>query len=140
MKSNIRIAIVVSNYHKNITDELLRHCLTTLRQRGLANGQITTVRVPGSFEIPLAAKKLAKKKIFDAIIALGVIHKGDTHHFELIANECARGCMQVSLDMEIPIIFEVLAVYKLEDALARATRKRENRGVEAALAALKILI
>ncbi len=139
MISNIHIAIVVSNYHKNITNELLRHCLETLKKKGVSESQITVVRVPGSLEIPLVAKKLAKKSIFDAIIVIGVIHKGETYHFELVANECARGCMQVGLEYETPIIFEVLAVYNLEDARVRATRKKENRGVEAALTALRMI-
>lgn len=135
----INIAIIASEYHKNITDELLEHCLMTLKKKGVLESQITVVHIPGSLEIPLVAKKLAKKSIFDAIIALGVIHKGDTYHFELVANECARGCMNVSLEFQVPIIFEVLAVYKLEDARVRARRKRENRGVEAALTALRMI-
>lgn len=139
MKDDIYIAIIASEYHKNITDELLKNCVTALKRKRVEQNQIKIVRVPGSFEIPLLAKKLAKKGIFDAIIALGVIHKGRTHHFELIARECARGCMQVSLEYEVPIIFEVLAVYDLEDAIERATGKKGNRGVEAALAAVKMI-
>lgn len=135
MNSNIRIAIVVSNYHKKITDELLKHCLATLRKKGAGRKKVTIVRVPGSLEIPLAAKKLAKKRVYDAIIALGVIHKGETYHFELIATECARGCMEVCLEYEVPIIFEVLAVFSLDDARKRAERK----GVEAANASLSII-
>lgn len=138
MRQN-QIAIIGSDYQKDITNALLKHCLTTLKKNGIRDNQITIIRVPGSLEIPLAAKKLAKKGIFDAIIALGAIHKGKTYHFELVANECARGCMEVSLEYEIPVIFEVLAVYDIQDAIVRATRKKENRGVEAALAALKMI-
>lgn len=139
MKNKIRIAIIVSSYHKSITDQLLKQCIATLKKKGVSEGQITIVHVPGSLEIPLVAKRLAKKGVYNVIIVLGVIHKGETYHFELVANECARGCMNVSLEYEVPIIFEVLAVYKLEDALERATRRQENRGVEAALAALAII-
>lgn len=139
MKNNIRIAIVVSDYQKTITDSLLKHCLATLEKSGVKSDQITIVRVPGSLEIPLAAKKLAKKGIFDAIIALGAIHKGKTYHFEQIANECIRGCMDVSWQYEIPVIYEVLAVYNINDAVERATRKKENCGVEAAIAALRMI-
>lgn len=135
-RSKIKIAIVGSNFQKTITDTLEANCIKTLNQNGISKEQITVIRVPGSLEIPLAAKKLAKKSIYDAIIALGAIHKGDTHHFELIANECARGCMDVSLQHEVPVIFEVLAVYNIKDAIDRATREKENRGVEAALSAL----
>lgn len=139
MKNNTRIAIIGSDYQKVITDALLNHCLVTLKKNGVKENQITITRVPGSLEIPLAAKKLAKKGIYDAIIALGAIHKGKTYHFELVANECARGCMNVSLEFEIPVIFEVLAVYDIKDALERATRKKENRGVEAANAAFRMV-
>ena len=104
--------------------------------------------MPGSWEIPLAAKKLAKKGGVDAIITFGAIVKGNTYHFEQIANECARGCMEVSLEYEIPVIFEVLAVYDLKDALERATRNKENeqsssgeqnKGVEAAKTCLEMI-
>ena len=139
MNNNISIAIVVSSYHKKITDELLRHCLEALGKNGVGKNKVIVVWVPGSLEIPLVAKKLAKQGIYSAIIALGVIHKGETYHFELVANECARGCMNVSIQYEVPIIFEVLAVYNLEDARVRATRKKENRGVEAALTALRMI-
>ena len=83
--------------------------------------------------------ELAKKNIYGAIITFGAIVKGETYHFEQIANECARGCMEVSLEYEIPIIFEVLAVYDLKDAVKRATGKEENKGVEAALTTLKMV-
>lgn len=139
MKNKVQIAIVGSDYQQKITDSLLEHCLATLKKQGVAQKQITVVRVPGSLEIPLAVKKLAQKGVFDAIIALGVIHKGDTYHFELISHECARGCMDVALQYEVPVIFEVLAVYDLQDALERATGKKENRGVEAAMSAIKMI-
>lgn len=139
MKNNTRIAIVGSDYQKHITGQLQKYCFETLIKEGVKKQNIAIVRVPGSLEIPLAAKKLAKKGRFDAIIALGAIHKGKTYHFELIAQECARGCMNVSLEFEIPVIFEVLAVYDIKDAIARATRKKENRGVQAANAALNMI-
>lgn len=135
----IKIAIVGSNFQKEITDNLEKNCITTLTENGVSSTQITTVRVPGSLEIPLVVKKLAKQKKFDAIITFGAIHKGKTYHFQQIANECIRGCMDVSWQYEIPVIYEVLAVYNMQDAIDRATRKEENRGTEAAKAALSMI-
>jgi len=131
-----RIAIVGSDFQKFVTDNLEKNCIETLLRNGVARERITVLRVPGSLEIPLAAQLLAKKKIFDAIVVFGAIHKGKTYHFQQVADECIRGCMKVSLEHEIPVIYEVLAVYDMKDARERATRKKENRGVEAALSAL----
>lgn len=135
----MKIAIVSSTFWPKIVNSLETHCLETLKKHGISEDQITMVRVPGSLEIPLAAKKLAKKGMYDAIIVFGAIYKGKTYHFELIANECAHGCMDVSLQYEIPIVFEVLAVYDMQDAIDRATKEEDNRGVEAAVTAIKII-
>lgn len=141
MKSikDIKIAIVSSNFRKEVADNLEKNCLETLKGRGLNISQIDIFKVPGSLEIPLVVKKLAKKDVYDAIITFGAIVKGKTYHFEQIADECIRGCMNVSLQYEIPVIFEVLAVYALKDALDRATRKEENKGIEAAQTALEMI-
>lgn len=139
MKKNIKIAIIGSFYWKKIVTKLEKDCIKELIEKGTPEKNINTFSVPGSLEIPLLAKKLAKKKTYDAIIALGVIHKGKTYHFEMIANECIKGCMNVSLEFEIPVIFEVLAVYDIEDAKERAKNNEINRGVEAANAALKMI-
>ena len=136
---NVRIGVVASTFQKEITDNLEKHCVATLKKKGVLEKNLTVVHVPGSLEIPLILKKLARQKKYDALIALGAIHKGQTYHFEQIANECIRGCMDVSWRCEIPVIYEVLAVYQIKDAMERATRKRENRGVEAALTALEII-
>lgn len=135
----MKIAIVSSTFWPKIVNSLETHCLATLKKHGISEDQITIVHVPGSLEIPLAAEKLAKKGMYDAIIVFGVIHKGKTYHFELIANECARGCMDVSLQYEIPIVFEVLAVYDIQDAIDRATKEEDNRGVKAAVTAIKMI-
>lgn len=137
--SSIKIAIVKSCFRREVADNLEKNCLATFKKEGLKKNQIDIFKVPGSLEIPLVVKKLAKKNIYSAIITFGAIVKGDTYHFEQIANECARGCMEVSLQYEIPVIFEVLAVYDLKDALKRATRTKENKGVEAALTALEMI-
>jgi len=135
----IKIAIVSSSFRKEISQNLERNCLKTLKKNRLKETQIDIFRVPGSLEIPLVVKKLAKKHVYDAIITFGAILKGKTYHFEQIANECIRGCMDVSWQYEIPVIFEVLAVYDIKDAIERATRKKENKGVEGALTALKMI-
>lgn len=137
--NRIRIAIVESSFRREVSENLEKNCLSTLKKEGLKEKQIDIFRVPGSLEIPLMVKKLAKKNIFNAIITFGAIVKGQTYHFEQIANECARACMDISLQYEIPVIFEVLAVYDLKDALIRATRKKGNKGVEAAEAALEMI-
>lgn len=136
---DIRIAIVSSSFRKEVSDNLEKNCLSTLKSKGLRENQVEIFRVPGSLEIPLIAKKLAKKGRYDAIITFGAILKGKTYHFEQLANECIRSCMDVSLRYEIPVIFEVLAVYDMKDAIERATRKKENKGVEGALTALKMI-
>jgi 6,7-dimethyl-8-ribityllumazine synthase len=136
---DIKIAIVSSSFREEVANNLEKNCIETFQKHGVEKKQIDMVRVPGSLEIPIVVKKLAKKKIYDAIITFGAIVKGKTYHFEQIANECARLCMNVSYEFEIPVIFEVLAVYDLQDATDRATREEENKGVEAAQTALEMI-
>ncbi len=135
----MKIAIVSSEFRKEIAGNLEKNCLETFKKKGVGKNKIDIFKVPGSWEIPLAVKKAATRGIYDAIITFGAIVKGDTYHFEQIANECARGCMEVSLEYQIPVIFEVLAVYDLKDATERATRVKENKGIEAALTALEMI-
>lgn len=137
--NELKIAIIESSFRKEVAQNLEKNCLETFAKKGVSKNQIDIFKVPGSWEIPLAVKKAADKKIYDAIITFGAIVKGDTYHFEQISNECARGCMEVSLEYQIPVIFEVLAVYDLKDAIERAVRKKENKGVEAALTALEMI-
>lgn len=141
MKSikDIKIGIIGSSFWKTITDNLEKNCVKTLKEKGVDENQITLVRVPGSLEIPLVARILARQKKFDALVAFGAIHKGETYHFEQVANECVRGCMNVSWEFELPVIYEVLAVYDIKDAFKRATLKSGNKGVEAALTALEMI-
>ncbi len=136
---DIKIAIVSSNFRKEVANNLEKNCLKTFKNKGLKIGQINIFRVPGSLEIPLVVKRLAKKKVYDVIIVFGAIVKGKTYHFEQIANECIRGCMDASWQYEIPVIFEVLAVYDIDDAIERAIRKEENKGVEAAETSLEMI-
>ena len=136
---DIKIAIVSSSFRKEVADNLEKHCIRTLKSKGLKTSQVAVFGVPGSLEIPLVVKRLAKKSAYDAIITFGAIVKGKTYHFEQIANECIRGCMDASWQYEVPVIFEVLAVYDIKNALERATRTEENKGVEAALTALEMI-
>lgn len=133
----LKVAIIKSNYYQNLTDSLEKACRENLVQAGVKAENIITFNAPGSWEIPLLAKKALSKK-FGGIVALGVIIKGDTYHFEMIANECARSLMSLSLEFETPIIFEILASYNLEQAKKRSLGK-SNKGAEAAQALLKIL-
>lgn len=137
---DIKIAIVSSSFRREVSDNLEKNCLIELKKKGLTDSQIDRLRVPGSWEIPLMVKKLAKKGIYDAIITFGAIVKGETYHFEQIGSEVARALMDISLQYEVPVIFEVLAVYDLKDAIDRATRKKGNKGVEAALTAYELLL
>lgn len=137
--SNVHIAIISSSFRKEVSDSLEKHCIKTLREKGISDKQMKIFRVPGSLEIPLVAKKVAKTGNYDAIITFGAIVKGKTYHFQQIANEVARGLMNISLEYEVPVICEVLAVYDIQDAIDRATRKEENKGVEAAHTALEMI-
>lgn len=138
-RKDIHLAIVASQYRPEVTENLIKNCLQTLKEHAVDEEQIHIFRVPGSLEIPLVAKKLAQKKIYKAIITFGAVVKGRTYHFEQVANECVKGCMKVSYDYEIPVIFEVLCVYDLKDALKRTKGKLDNRGVEGAKTALKMI-
>lgn len=139
INKDIKIAIVSSLYRPEITENLVNNCKTTLLSSGLIESQIDIFKVPGSLEIPLVSKKLAKKGVYNAIIVFGAIFKGDTYHFEQVSDECVRGCMKVSYDFEIPVIYEVLSVYDPEDAIKRAIGKNDNRGIEGAMSALKMI-
>lgn len=132
----LRIAIVKSLYHKDLTQSLEKSCRGYLLASCVKN--ITTFEVPGAWEIPLIVKKIAETKKFDGIITFGIIIKGETYHFELLANECARALMNISLKFNIPITFEILTTYNLEQAKKRSIGKY-NKGVEAAKALLKTL-
>jgi 6,7-dimethyl-8-ribityllumazine synthase len=134
-----RIAIIASRYRPEITDALVKNCLATLREKGIGKDKIDIISVPRALAIPLTAKILAKKAAYGAIIVFGSVLKGKTYHFEQVADECVRGCMNVAYDYEVPVIFEVLCVYDIQDALDRAIGTDDNRGVEGALTALEMM-
>jgi 6,7-dimethyl-8-ribityllumazine synthase len=135
----LRIAVITAEFNPEITGNLEKACIGALTQAGVPVARVERFSVPGCFEIPIMCQRLARKGRYDAIIALGAVIKGDTFHFELVASECARGVMAVSLKHDVPIIFEVLAVYNRRDALQRAGNNRMNKGIEAAGTALSVL-
>ena len=135
-----RVAIVVARFNSFINENLVDGALDVLKRQGLVpDDQITLVRVPGAVEIPLAVKKLAKSGKVDAIVALGCVIRGDTYHFELVANENSKGMAQVMLEYEIPVAFGVLTTDNVEQAIQRAGTKAGNKGAEAALSALEMI-
>lgn len=134
-----KIAIVRTDYHAELNDNLEAYCRKTLIHYGVLEKNIKTFIAPGSWEIPLISQKVAQLKKFDGIITFGVIVKGDTYHFDMIAHECSRALMQLSLDYSIPVALEVLAVFDIADARVRAGNNNQNKGIEGATAVLKTL-
>ena len=130
--------IVVSRFNSFITDRLLAGALDSLSRAGARAEQIELVRVPGSFEIPLAAKKMAALGRCDAVICIGCILRGDTQHFEYISTETARGVQLAQMDTGVPMIFCVLTFENLEQAIDRSGLKSGNKGAEAGLAAVEM--
>ncbi|MDO8621517.1 MAG: 6,7-dimethyl-8-ribityllumazine synthase [Candidatus Levybacteria bacterium] len=139
LTKNLKVAIIRTDYYKELNDNLEKHCRKTLIANGVDKTNIETFVAPGSWEIPLMVQEAAKSKRFEAIVAFGVIVKGETYHFNMIANECARALMELSLDYSIPIALGVLAVFDKNQALERAGDNDRNKGVEAAIAVLKSL-
>jgi len=136
--TGLRFALVVSRFNSFITDRLLAGALDALESAGADEKSITVVHVPGSFEIPLTAKKLAEGGRTDAVIAIGCILRGETAHFDYVASEVARGVQLAQLDTGIPVIFCVLTCDTLEQAIDRAGLKSGNKGYDAGLAAVEM--
>ena len=136
--ANLRFGIVVSRFNAFITDRLLTGALDALTHAGAAEGQIEVVRVPGSFEIPWAAKKLAATGRFDAIICVGCVLRGETSHYDYVASETARGIQLAQLDTGVPMGFCVLTCDTLEQAIDRAGLKGGNKGYEVGLGTIEM--
>ena len=136
--SGLRFAIVVSRFNAFITERLLQGALDALRRAGALSTDITIMRVPGSFELPVAARMLAQTGKYDAILAIGCLLRGDTAHYDVIVNECARGIGQSAQDTGVPHAFGVLTCDTLEQAIDRAGLKAGNKGYEAGLAAVEM--
>ena len=134
-----QFAIVTSRFNDFITKQLLEGCLDTLIRHGAKEERITVFWVPGSFEIPTLASKLAKAKSYDAVICLGTVIRGDTPHFEYIASEVAKGIARVSQETGIPCIFGVITADTIEQAIERAGTKDGNKGRDAAMTAIEMV-
>jgi 6,7-dimethyl-8-ribityllumazine synthase len=136
---NAPYVIVVGRFNSFVTESLLNGALDTLKRHGVTNENITVVRVPGAYEIPLVAQRLATNKKYAAIIAIGAVIRGGTPHFEYVAGECSKGLATVSLQNNIPVAFGVLTVDSIEQAIERAGTKAGNKGAEAALSAIEMV-
>ena len=134
-----RFAIIASRWNARITDVLVAGARESLSGNGIADDAVDVIRVPGAWELPLAAARLAAAGQHAAIIALGCVIRGDTRHYEHVADGCAEGLLRVSLDFRIPVLNGVLAVEQVEDAEARAGGSHGNKGEEAALSALEMV-
>lgn len=136
--TGFRFALVVSKYNDFVTDRLQAGALAALAAAGVASDDITVVRVPGAFEIPLAAQHAAESGRYDAIVCLGCLIRGETSHFELIASAVAHGLTTAAAATGVPMAFGVLTTHSVEEALARAGDGAGNKGHEAAVAAVEM--
>ncbi len=132
-------ALVVGRWNSFVVEHLLQGALDTLKRHGVSEKNISIVRAPGAFEIPLVCKKVAQKGGVDAIIALGAVIRGGTPHFEYVAGECTKGIAQVSMEHGVPISFGVLTVDSIEQAVERSGTKAGNKGEEAAMSAIEMV-
>ncbi len=136
--SGMRLAVVAGRFNGDVTKLLLDGALDALRAHGLEPGSVQVVWVPGAFEIPLVAKRLAEGGELDGVICLGAVIRGDTPHFEYVAGECAAGLSRVALDTGVPVAFGVLTTDDVDQALARAGGAEGNKGAEAAATAVEM--
>jgi len=136
---NSKFVLVVGRFNSFITQHLLDGALDTLKRHGAQDNEIDIVWVPGAFELPLAVKRLAESKKYDAVIALGCVIRGGTPHFEYIAGECVKGIAQVMMQTGLPVAFGVLTVDTIDQAVERAGTKAGNKGAEAALSAIEMV-
>lgn len=135
-----KFALVVARFNSFVVESLVDGALDTLERVGEVNDQdVTVVRVPGAYELPIVAKKLAEQKKYDAIIALGAVIRGGTPHFDFVAGECNKGLAQVSLEYGIPVSFGVITTDSIEQAIERSGTKAGNKGAEAAMGALEMV-
>lgn len=134
-----RYALLASRFNSFIVDHLVQGALDTLRRHGVANDHIEIIRVPGAFELPLAAQRLAAGGRYQAVVALGAVIRGGTPHFDYIAGACVRGLADVALQSSVPVVCGVLTVDSVEQAIERAGTKAGNKGVEAALSAIEMV-
>mgnify|MGYP003477653255 FL=1 len=137
--ADARYAIAVGRFNSFVVESLLSGALDALKRHGVSDNNITIIRVPGAWELPLIAKKLVATAKYDAIIALGAVIRGGTPHFDFVAGECAKGLGVVSLDSGLPISFGVLTVDSIEQAIERSGTKAGNKGADAAMVAIEMI-
>jgi len=136
---NAKFGIVISRFNSFLVESLLEGAVDTILRHGGSEADIEIIRVPGAVEIPLAAKRMAASKKYDAIIALGAVIRGGTPHFEFVANENSKGLAQVCMEYDLPVAFGVLTVDTIEQAIERSGTKAGNKGTEAALSAIEMV-
>jgi 6,7-dimethyl-8-ribityllumazine synthase len=136
--TGLRIGVALARFNQAVTEQLLAGALAALAQHGVAEDAIDVATVPGAFELPLCAQRLAATGRYDAIVCLGAVVRGETPHFDFVAGEAARGIAEVSRRQDLPVAFGVLTTDTIEQALARAGGDRGNKGFEAALTALEM--
>lgn len=134
-----KYGIAISRFNSFITESLLEGSIDTLVRHGADEADITVVRVPGAFELPVVVQRMAKSGKYDGIIVLGAVIRGGTPHFDYVAGECTKGIGQVAMQCDIPIAFGVLTVDSIEQAIERAGTKAGNKGGEAALSAIEMV-
>ncbi len=134
----LKVGIVAGRFNEFITGKLLDGAIDGLVRHGVDADDVEVAWVPGAFEIPLVAKKMAKSSKYDAVICLGAVIKGSTPHFDYVANEVTKGVASVSLDLEIPVVFGVLTTDSIEQAIERAGTKAGNKGYDAAVTAIEM--
>ncbi|MEA3466969.1 MAG: 6,7-dimethyl-8-ribityllumazine synthase [Thermodesulfobacteriota bacterium] len=133
-----KFGIIVARFNSFISEKLLEGALDSLLRSGAADDDIDVVRVPGAYEIPLIAQKMATAQKYDAIICLGVVIRGATPHFDVVVNEVSKGSAQVGLDTGVPVLFGVLTTETIEQAIERSGTKAGNKGAEVAVAAIEM--
>ena len=136
--NGLKIGIIVARFNEFITSKLLSGALDTLKRHGIDEGNIEVAWVPGAFEIPLVAKKMAESNQYDAVITLGTVIRGATSHYDYVCNEAAKGVSAASLSSGKPVIFGVLTTDTIEQAIERAGTKAGNKGAEAAVSAIEM--
>ena len=136
---NVKIAIVAGRFNEFITSKLIGGALDVLKRNDVSEENVDIAWVPGAFEIPLIAKKLANTQKYDAIITLGAVIKGSTPHFDYVCSEVSKGVAQISLQSELPVIFGVLTTNNIEEAIERAGTKAGNKGADAAFSAIEMI-
>jgi 6,7-dimethyl-8-ribityllumazine synthase len=136
---DLRFAVLASRFNEFVVDALIRGAVDALRRLGTTDKQVEVVRVPGAYDMPVVARKLALSRRYDAIIAVGAVIRGQTPHFDLVARECASGLARVSQETGVPVAFGVLTTETTEQAIDRAGGKAGNKGADAATAAIELV-